>query len=663
MLTSRFVFTDLERHLGTTFHQIELHGLPPEQGARLLAGLDVRGMAAEREQVSKQLDGHPLGLRIFADALPDSDRDQPLRFINYAFRPGELPTGTSLNDKLRRLLDFYEKKLPPVQVRLLSVVALFRSPVADETVLRLVRGLFGEDVNVPLPDDNVLAAELKKLQLRGILSREPIEGGYGNACHPILRDHFRALLLGTGADTAQRAADLLKGQPSDEQPRSVKEIEPVLLAIELLLDAGKFAEADELYQNRLDNGRLFLRIPAMPEGFACALGFVGDATRHSQCEKELSQKHLSFYLNAVGLYASYSGYYEVALRYYAEGTAIYREIQNASYLSTSLRNEAELLVFFGRLSEAQRTAAEALFCARQNRDEAELDNDHAYHGWAAALLGRINAAAENFAIANELEKKNHYQGAELYSSRGIWWAELLMGSGHSTLASERTHVNLLICKRNHWNYDIAKCHWILGCCALAEGQLDDAEVELQHAELIFHRGQILFDLARLHVTAGQVALARQDVINALDRAAEALDLAAPRSMRLVHADALILRGRARLLEGEADSAVRAFDDAEDALRLARECGYAWAERDALFLQADAATALANAYQTASQSERAEKARNTAHQARADAEALAAKLRLTKEDLAAAEAKAKAWMAEWEKQDDENENSEEPSDEV
>jgi hypothetical protein len=187
---------------------------------------------------------------------------------------------------------------------------------------------------------------------------------------------------------------------------------------------------------------------------------------------------------------------------------------------------------------------------------------------------------------------------------------------------------------------------MLGCCALTEGRFDDAEAELRLAEPILHRGQILFHLARLHVTVGEVALARQDAATALHRAAEALDLAAPRGMRLVHADALVLRGRARLLEGKPDSAARALDDAEDALRLARECTYAWAERDALFLQADAAVALANAYQAADQSA---KARTLAHQARADAEALAARLRLTAEDLAAAEAKAKAWMADWTKQ--------------
>jgi hypothetical protein len=48
-----------------------------------------------------------------------------------------------LNDKLRRLLGFYEKTLLPDHVKLLSTVALFRASVTEETILRLARGMFG----------------------------------------------------------------------------------------------------------------------------------------------------------------------------------------------------------------------------------------------------------------------------------------------------------------------------------------------------------------------------------------------------------------------------------------------------------------------------------------------------------------------------------------
>ncbi|HEY0078878.1 MAG TPA: SIR2 family protein [Pyrinomonadaceae bacterium] len=653
LLTSRFVFADLERFLGTTFHQLDLQGLSSERGGQLLDDLGVGGTNSERQHVSARLEGHPLGLRIFAYALPDEDAHQPRRFLDHAFRPAELPEGAPLNDKLRRLLVFYEQRLPPVQVRLLSIVALFRSPVSDEAVLRLTRGLFGQNGEDSLPDDAAISAELKRLQARGILSREPIEGGYGSACHPILRDHFRALLLRTGADIARRTADLLTGQPSNEQPQSVKEIEPVLLAIELLLDSGEFEAANKLYMERLERGKVFIWMPAPVEGMACALGFVRSDARQQQCEEKISRKGLAFYLNEVGLYAVHTGHLDIALQYYNDSNTIYREMQNAEFLSVGLQNESELLVILGQLAEARRSVTEALQLVSQERNAAEVRDCHAYRGWSMTISGQVYAAAEDFAVANELKKKD-LENAELHGIYGIWWAEMLIRCSQIDLARRRTQANLQICERNRWNDKIAGCYWLLGWCSLAQGRLDEAKAELRQAEAIFQRGHLLFNLSRLHVTAGELALERGDAAGALYRAAEALALAAPRGMRLVHADALVLRGRARLLEGQPDGAGRALDDAEEALRLARECGYPWAERDALFLKADAHAALAASHQSADHTSAADREREAERRARADAEDLAARLVLTDEDLAAAEVKAVAWLKEWEKKGSERE---------
>ena len=55
-------------------------------------------------------------------------------------------------------------------------------------------------------------------------------------------------------------------------------------------------------------------------------------------------------------------------------------------------------------------------------------------------------------------------------------------------------------------------------------------------------------------------------------------------MRLRHADALVLRGRIALDQQASPLAsAEALDDAGHALTIARQCGYAWAERVALQL--------------------------------------------------------------------------------
>jgi tetratricopeptide (TPR) repeat protein len=649
VLTSRFVFADLTRFLGTSFHQYELHGLPPECGATLLDDLGVGGPESEREEISESLDGHPLGLRVFAGALPAEDREQPHHFLAYAFRPDEVSEGALLNDKLRRLLTFYEKKLPRLQVRLLSIVALFRTPVADETVFRLVRGLYGEQKDKLPPDDAELNAEMRRLHATGILTHEPIEGGHGSSCHPILRDHFRAALLDTGAQTARRAADLLKGSPADVRAQSTAEIEPVLLAMGLLLDAGEFGAADDLYRERLESGHVFSFLPAPTEGLACVLGFVRDEERQQQCQLILGQRRLAIYLNEAGRYAMDVGQFEPALYYYTQSHAIVSEMAeiHPKNLCIVLQNESELLVVLGKLAEAQRFANEALDNAIREQDEIEIRDSHGYRGWTATLAGHVQLAAFDFALGDVMENISKlaqltYAG-KLYGIRGVQWAELLLRNDHSVLASRRIQADLQICESHDWNADRARCHFMLGWSALIEARLEDAEAALRQAELIMQRGYLLYWLARLHVIFGALALARKDAEAALHRATEALTLAAPRGMMLVHADALVLRGRAWMLGKRPGDIVRALDDAEEALRLALECGYAWAERDALFLAAAVHATLAERYQDAGNVVFATRAHAASLRARTEAETLASNLILTAEDLAAAESKAGDWL--------------------
>lgn len=652
VLTSRFTFPDLERHLGTTLHRLDLGGLPEERGAELLYKLKVDGKEQERRRISTLLEGHPLALRIFAQALPEGGRSKPMDFLERVFRVDTLQEDSPLHKKMRNLLRFYEKRLPQEQVRLLSIVSLFRAPVAEATVLRLARALPGAKGAPALPDDAALSRALKMLHGQDILNDEPLDDGErGYACHPILRDHFRSLIVNQGAAAARTAADLLAGPPASEPPQSVKDIEPVLLAIELLLDAGEFKAADDLYVGRLYTSRVFKNLPAPREGAACALGFVRDASRQRACEEKLSPRRLSFYLNDVGLYSMNHGDYQGALESYRQSGALYQAAFDSKSISIVLHNQSELHWYLGEWGQAANAATKALEFAENAAESISIKIAFAFHGAALAACGQVRQAAEFFAQANALEKQHDPDGDELYSLCGVQWSELLMRSGQATLAERRTRANLNICQHGKWNNDIAWCNWLLAACALVQGRIEDAAEPLAEAERILQRAQMVYWLAKVHLTAGELALAQNDAREALHRAAEALDLACPRGMRGVHADALVLRGRARLLEAKKDAPRRALDDAEAALALARECEYLWAERDALRLQAAAHGALA-AELDASAPEQAGQERLAADKASARAEALARKLVLTDEDLAQADREAEAWLAAWNRKQEE-----------
>ncbi|HEY0037446.1 MAG TPA: hypothetical protein VGB66_12195, partial [Longimicrobium sp.] len=109
---------------------------------------------------------------------------------------------------------------------------------------------------------------------------------------------------------------------------------------------------------------------------------------------------------------------------------------------------------------------------------------------------------------------------------------------------------------------------------------------------------------------------------------------------------LVSRGRAHMLKAEqsepgddADWLARALDDAEDAMRLATESGYRWAERDALQLLAAVHDALGAVRQAAGDRAGSDWHHEQAMTAGDDASALASTLTVSKDELRAIKAGA------------------------
>lgn len=136
--------------------------------------------------------------------------------------------------------------------------------------------------------------------------------------------------------------------------------------------------------------------------------------------------------------------------------------------------------------------------------------------------------------------------------------------------------------------------------AMHEGQLDDAYQHLKVTEEIFRRGRFVAELPKTLLCKAELKRLHHDWDEAKTAIEEALRWAAPRQMRLVHADALVLRAHICVDQTRAESsgaaalraaAERAEDDLEAALTIARDCGYAWAERDALSLLAETSDVL------------------------------------------------------------------------
>lgn len=373
-------------------------------------------------------------------------------------------------------------------------------------------------------------------------------------------------------------------------PESLETIMPVITAIELLLECGDLKAAADLYWWRLENGNIFKWIAAPHWGMEVARWFVRDEERRQRLEAQLGARWLGAYLNAVGLYADIAGESETALPHYAAAEAIDRRADDGQSLLIGLQNLAEVEASLGRLGDAVRHATEALELAVEAKNDRQTRNSHTNLAFAASLRGEIAAAAKSFAEANAIENRIDLDGDDLYSLRGIKWAEHLVRTGQTGRARKLTIRNREICEARPWQQTVAECDWMLGWLDAVGGDWRSAHAHLDQAEATFTRGHMIQELARVHLTRAACRFGEGYLDRSLTACERALDLAAPRNYRLIHADGLVLRARIALTGKDATSA---RNDCESALQIAGDCEYAWAERDACEVLAEAWATLGN----------------------------------------------------------------------
>jgi tetratricopeptide (TPR) repeat protein len=571
LLTSRFPFPDLTPYLGGALRSLPLTELDAADGAVLLESLDVRGRAEDRERISRDLSGHPLALRLFARSMPLDLNGDPTRLWNRIFDPAHLSADDPLEAKMSHLLAFYEKCLPETHRQALGLIALFRAPVGESTLVPLWEELLDNHET-----GTELSVALKALHREHLLTADPsLDGEWRYACHPILREHFRSGILGRPS-FGREAAGTLAGPPNVGQATSLAEAQTLATAVELLLEAGEITAPHDLYRARLCDA--FRWLPAPHLGIEVVGGFLRESRRHA-LQSAVGDVGLAYYLTDAGLFSDLAGEPESALDFYAQANKICRDIDHKLNLGLGLLNIGEAQVSLGLLADAERSQRYALELARAISDDRQIRNSLTRRAYSACLRGDIAAADTQFSESNAVENRIGTESVDLYSQNGIRWAEHLLRIGNRVKSQRLTVHNIKICLENSWRQTVARCEWILGWLDVFAGDYTAAHAPLEKAKATFTAGHMIQDLAKTLVTESACYLKEHQFDAALASCERALDLAAPRNYRLIHADALNLRARIALDRPDPDpNGVR--DDAEAALQLAEWCEYAWAQRDA-----------------------------------------------------------------------------------
>jgi len=570
VLTSRFPFADLEGFDGDRARMLDVPPFTPAEGSALLAAAGGGWLPdSERRDLVLAVDGHALATGVLAGLLAARPPDSDLAALRT-----ELAAAARTDARVDRVLQFYAAQLAEPDRYLLAAVSLFARPVPAAAVLAVTgHRAFGSRLT---GWTRAMVHSAVRDRLGGMATWHP-DGTIST--HPLVRDTFRPLVM----DAAQAAAEnALTGLPAGLVTSRADALR-VVEAIELLLDAGQWQPANDLYMSRSGNGQVWVELPAARLGQRAAVAFVATPARRTACAAHLSPSELGYYLDSTGLFAKNAGDLTTAQKYLRIAVRHNRDAGDKRNLAISLRNLTECLGQLGRTAPAREAAAEALTCAEETGLRESIHKSHAFLGWLAALVGDSAEAEQQFTVADQIQAEIS-EGAHLYSLRGTQWGEWLARTGRPRPARALTRRNAEISRQLGQNADVARCDRLIGRLNLAARDIAAAREHLVAAERRFRDGDYLTELASTLADLASCALAKGFLKIAEQYAAEAIGIAAPRKLMPAHVTALAVRARIRADQAAAtadpDLLSQGRDAADAALRLAVHHHLAWQELDA-----------------------------------------------------------------------------------
>jgi tetratricopeptide (TPR) repeat protein len=571
VLTSRFPFADLEVFDGAAARMLDVPGFTPDEGAKLL---DKTGGGwlprRDRRNLVEAVDGHALAVSALASALADHPSASSMAVLRK-----DLAAAGRTDSRVRRILQFYADQLTVADRILVGVVSLFARPVPVAAVLAVGNSEMLSRPFCGWTADNVESAA--RGPLAGLLTWHP-DGSV--SAHPLVRDTFRPTAL-TG-DTAQLASEIVLADLPTAPVASDADALRVVEMIELLLDAGQWEAAERLHYDFIDKGRMWARLPAARLGQRCAMAFIATDERRQACQE---RDHLTRFLNLAGLCAMLAGDMHAAEESLREAAQLYGQAGDRASQSRALERLSACLAYLGHAPDAVRTAEQAVEAASDQYPDILARNALAVLGAALDLTGNAAGAEKHFILADSIQT-SHGSVDHLYSLAGVLWADLLLRTGRATAARALTQNNRLICARNHWNHNTARCDRLLARCDLTTGNLVAAGYLLDQATATFQDGDLLVELASTLPYMAEHKRQTGALTEAEQHCTEAIALAGPRELVPSHVQALATRAMIRADQsvdtGNPSKAERARDDADHALRLATKIRrLRWQELQAL----------------------------------------------------------------------------------
>jgi hypothetical protein len=258
LITTRIPVADIADHERTSVLRHDLEQLSSDAGAKLLLALGIKGHEAELRSASDEFSGHGLALTLMGSYLADAYdgdircREEVSKHLAHDIRQGA---------HARKVMKSYQTWFGEgSELSILRMLGLFDRP-ADEKAIRAlldppaIPGLTESLINFSPSEWRTIVARLQRARL---LAAEDSNRPRQLDTHPLIREYFGEQLRNQRAEawkqSNRRLYDYYRTL-APQLPGSLREMEPLFLAVICGCNAGLFREAlHKIYIPRIQHG-------------------------------------------------------------------------------------------------------------------------------------------------------------------------------------------------------------------------------------------------------------------------------------------------------------------------------------------------------------------------------------------------------------------------
>ncbi len=583
LITTRQALAGFDRY-AASIHTENLEQISDGAGKHILRFANVRGDDAALLRAVQNFGNHALAINLLSTYLYASPGHSVAEADNIADLP-DVPIEKGKHS--RRVIVAFEKLLEKKgrneAVRLLRLSGLFDRPVPEDIFRRL-------------DDFQNLPAAVQELRRYQLLYTESAHSPSEVDCHPLIREHYEAVLKGDNPDLWQKNHAVLyeyyKALPEKELPDTLEEMEPLFHAVAHGCKAGLQQEAlYDVYWDRIQRKNTFL----LTKRFSA---FSSDLTTLScffdhQWDKlvdKLNDDLKPVILGWAGFSLQTLGRLSEGAQLIKAAMELHSQSENWAEASLNASNLNELYLTTGDIKLAVHFSEEGLAYSDKSEDWKRQLVNRATYAYVLYQAGSMEGARHFFAETEQIERKYQLGKQYLYSLRGFWYCDLLLEMEKLEEALERAKIALKIAEEDQFSLDAALYELTLGKAYLQLSQTHSTEDHYQNT--VGHLNKAVQELQKtgrqLYLPLGFLAraayhrLVTQNYPVAEADLEEVLDIAEPSGMRLHLTDYHLEMARLRLAMGQRE---KAKVHTEQAAVLIAETGYHRRDGELVELQA------------------------------------------------------------------------------